>query len=473
MDPSADTPRRCRRRDWFPWALAAAVAVSRLALLSPGEGEPDSARFVIGVWQWLRFGPHPPRHAYTFAYYSVLAPGYFALVSAVERCFRPAPDRWPLLLNGLSAAAAVASAPLIYFIGRRLVCKWAARSAAIIFLFSPGYWWLGLEAHPQCLAFLLLLAALAAFSSAVAKLAGWDRPVRWRPDLAIRLGAAALCLVGSLLLRGDQVLLIGLFPVLALWRSRPNSPRGWARAAALCASVPALGVAGFLLARSAILGDSLAGASAASVGLVRRFWGDPSLIHQLTPVVTAPGPVVALAAALALAIGCLRVRASHRLVWLAAAMLPGLAFWLCVTGNNVRHVIEFWLPLLWAATAATERLRPRLSLYLGAGAMLAGGLLLPANSNLTLYPSPNVWGSQNLLARRERQMARTAAALYRAAEGGTSRELLQRRVNQSILVRGAVAALAGRGFASCGAGVGAVPWPLGRGARYRQLHGRV
>lgn len=409
--------------DSFTWLLMLAVAVSRLALLSPTQGEPDSARFVVGVWQWLRYGPHRPAGIFSYGYYHVLSPGYFALATALDQVFHPFPWNWPVLLNLLSAVAAIATAPMVYVLGKQLVSRTAARMAAVLFLFSPAFWWLGLEAHPQGLAFALFLASLLAFGKSGAMRIDWEQsagtPNGWAAQLRRPwYGAAVLMLTLSLTFRCDGILLFTLFPVLALWQLRPHTWKGWSRLAGFSLVPGLLASALFLWIRGLILENSVAQGQARSVATVRRFWGHSSVIHQLLPVITAPGLFVGIATLAGIALVWRDQEQRVSLLWLLLATLPGLLFWSFITGDNVRHVIEFWLPLLWIAAAVAEHLRPHAAVYGGIAAMLLGSILVPANSNLTLYPSPDVWMSHALAAARERQIDRIADHLLAEARHG-------------------------------------------------------
>jgi len=298
---------------------------------------------------------------------------------------------------------------LLYGIGRRLTTPTAAAAGTALFLFTPAFWWLGIEPHPQGAAFLCVLAALAAFLA-------W--PGR-RGHLA-----AALALAAGLLLKGDLILLAGVFPALPLAAPpRPGHTR-W-RPAAAALAVPALGLGPFLLARNPLLGLGWRRSQQLTAAALRQFLTLPrgaQLLKQLLPMATASGGATGALLALGIALGLRHPAWRQRwLAPLAAWVLPGAAFWFLMRGNNVRHVAALALLPLWAsldALLASPRLAARPAaaaslLCLGVGA--ANGLLPPPSSNLTLYPSANVPASVADLAARSAELhAWLAASLFHA-----------------------------------------------------------
>lgn len=204
--------------------LGLLAAVTRLPWLTP-VAEADSARYLVGLRQWARFGPGARG-----IYGGIFSPGYYWLAARS--------GNWLRIRTGLgaghelaiwSALAAIATAPLIYFLGRRLVRPWAAMMAAIAFLFTPGYWWLGLEAHPQGISIALMIASLLVFSH------GWTqgrRPGRGRAPGWGRCLAAGWLLTAAVLIKSDAILLLPAYLFFA-W---------WAAARAACADSPASAV---------------------------------------------------------------------------------------------------------------------------------------------------------------------------------------------------------------------------------------
>lgn len=376
------------RRHVPDMALLAAAAATRLPLLGATQGEPDSARFVLAVWQWVRFGAHPAAGVFTYHYYPVLAPGYFALTGTLATLFRVSASRLGLFLSALSAVAALAMAPLLFRIGRCFLPSAVAWMAALLFLLSPAVWWLGIEAHPQGLALLALLLAML-----LAMREQW----LW----------ATLALSTAMLLRCDVAL---LFPAMAvafgLAGARPG--KTWLR---LGATITVAGAA-FVLGRWAIVGSA---AGPTAIATVERFWGHSSPLQQIMPIVTAPG--LAVAGLMLLGVVCaMRTRSGL----LAAAALPGLAFWLGVTGNNVRHVAALWLPLLWAGCWGIWMRWPKALVPAALACLAMGWFLIPPNSNTTLYPAANVFAAHRLLAYKVAQVTAMAGLLKITAADNAS-----------------------------------------------------
>lgn len=374
-------------------SLLLLAAATRLPLLSPAQGESDSARFVVAVWQWLRFGPHANSSHVTYGYYHVLAPGYFALAHGVVNGLRISPANLSLCLNCVSAVVALLSAPLLYRIGSRFLAPLTAWVAAALFLLAPGFWWLGLEAHPQGLALLLALIALDQFVLFHAH------------PLAARHGVlAAAALAAALLMRGDSLLLAPAFPVLA-WLGPNNSGRSShaRRLAFELAATFSAAAATFLLARGLILQSSFAATHGSLLATVAQYWGRSFWLKQLIPIVTAVGPAVFAFALIGLGLAlCRRATAAGLLV---AAAVPGLAFWLIIEGNNTRHIIDFWLLLLWAACLGWQVRKPRWLPAVAALAVALNWVLIPPNSNANYYPSPDLFASHQLHAAKVAALA--------------------------------------------------------------------
>lgn len=361
-----------RRAEWMTAALIALAALSRVAWEGRSLGEADGARYLMGLEQWLRFGPSA-----CCIYAKTISPGYYALAAAWIRHFHAAPRA---VLDGISLAAALLSAPLLFLVGRRLVSEPAAGAGAAIFLLAPGFWWLGLEPHPQGAACLFLLGALAAFSR------------RW-PGHAL---AAAILLTFALLLKFDTVLLAAAFPALA-WSSGPALGR-WHRAAG-GACVPAAALLAALGLRNPLLGMGWRESRHLTGSAVGEFLQWPhgvAWLKQTLPLLTALGPAVCVLVAAGLGLGFLHRGWRQRwLLLLSAWALPGGLFWLAMRGNNVRHVVVLCLLPLWAALEAWMGALPhrggRAALAaLALAALLADAWLPPPSSNLTLYPSGNV-----------------------------------------------------------------------------------
>jgi hypothetical protein len=85
-------------------------------------------------------------------------------------------------------------------------------------------------------------------------------------------------------------------------------------------------------------------------------------------------------------------------------------FWLAIAGNNARHVIPFAVPLVWLAPAWLQRFGvPRMAAVTALA--IAGNLVVPANSGVSLYPSANVPHSAALMAERQQELRLAATRL--------------------------------------------------------------
>lgn len=377
------------------------AALTRVPLAGRSLGEADCARYLLGLHQWLRLGPGAP-----FIYAKELSPGYYALAAALQRHTAASPAA---SLNAISLLAALLSAPLLDIIGRRLATPAAAAAGTALFLFTPAFWWLGIEPHPQGAAFLCVLAALAAF-------------LRW-PGLRGHL-AAGTALAAGLLLKSDLILLAGIFPALCFASAPRRWSTEWPRAAASLA-VPALGLGLFLLARNPLLGLGWSQSQQLTASALRQFLTLPrgaQLLKQLLPIATAPGWATGALLALGGALGLRQPAWRQRwLAPLAAWVLPGAAFWFLMRGNNVRHFAALALLPLWAALdalLATPRLaaRPAAAASLLCLGVVAANLVLPPHSsNVTLYPSANLPASVRDLAARTAELQAWLAASLRQA----------------------------------------------------------
>lgn len=376
--------------------LAALAALSRLWLLGSDPGEADCARFLIGLRQWMQAGPHAPA-----MYGSVFSPLYYWMAAHLTQAAGVAPLQAARLLNGLSALAAILTAPVAWALGRRLTSPRIAFWATLAFLATPALWWLGIETHPQGLSLFGFLLALLCLAIVLQE----ELPGA-RARLLILTAIAALTF--GLGCKSDLILLFGAFPAL-LPALRPDllpaSPRawpGWGRdwrrwwpALQAVLLVPLLASLLFLLLRSLILQHGLAWLQHDSGHAVAAFLQWPQgaqVIKQLLPMASAFGMLTALVTGLGLLRALLRRwNAVWRLALLVGAWsLPSVVFWFLIRGNNVRHMADILLPLLWLGFAGWDDLCGPALPALVTAALVLDLWIIPPSSNLTLYPSANV-----------------------------------------------------------------------------------
>ena len=382
--------------------------------------------------QWLVYGPRAAKAEYTPHYYVFLSPGYYWLAGHLAIWLHAGTAQLPGLMNGISAAAAIGAAPLLFVLARRWLTDGLAAGSSAIFLLTPGIWWLGLEAHAEGLAITLALLALYFY------LRGLGIPPRQASELRqepqsprfpmVWMAAAGLTLTASLLVRSDGVLLFPawvLIPLSLPGREKENGSGLFAkfprlRSALRGGSICAAASLAFLWLRSAILGISWAAAQTASERTVAHFWGHIHVLVQILPMLTSPGPDLAGFALTGIYLAWRYRRHVHlrRWGWLIAGWsLPGYGFWFLIRGNVTRHVAVEFLPLLWCGMAGwgawAGRSRPRQWSMIAAlvGAWGLGWWVVPANSNTTLYPSGNVPASLVRLHAREKQLRMLAQRL--------------------------------------------------------------
>jgi hypothetical protein len=199
----------------------------------------------------------------------------------------------------MSLVAALVTAPALYYLGTLLVPRAAALAATAVLLLGPGWWWAGLQAHPQGLTLALQLLSMIAFLEA------WRRtPTR---ASAAWLAVSAAILTASLLVKSDAALLFPAYFGLRLFQrsvqaetGRVESPR---RSVLLGAVVLAAAYGGFMVLHRLITGPVAAVADQATAHIT-RFLALPrggELLGQIAPIVFAPGPV-AFVGALAVAV---------------------------------------------------------------------------------------------------------------------------------------------------------------------------
>ena len=433
----------------FPLLLIALALAATLPLVSSHLGEGDSARYVFGLWRWIHFGP-----AADGIYDRTLSPGYYAFFAAGLHGLHIPAAGYAAGMTGASVIAFAAMGGLAYGLGRNWLEPLPALAAALLWLFSPGCWWLGIEPHPQAVMTALALAALWL----------WTRVLRTDAPKKFLLAAAAswLIMAAAMLVRGDALLLLPAYPVTAWQLSQaggnghegflrwlPRPPAGRARGIwAGSLLIPLLAALAFAAGQRWLLQMPMARAQdslgAKTLGYIGHGFalmhGVTYFLSQLAPDGMGPGPLATL---LALAgIGLLVTRAGSRerksWLWLLAGWaLPGYLFWFLVMGNNPRHVALFFLPLAWAGLRGWQlslqgwknASLPRTPGKVPAGlavlalALIVWGLdfaLIPATSDVNWLISPNLPASLARLHARENGLRREARRIGDELSGKTA-----------------------------------------------------
>jgi hypothetical protein len=365
-------------------ALAALMVVTRGILFGNYLGEADAARYVFGLRFWLESGPTGPA-----IINRELSPGYYWFDSVLVRAFHVPYNRFPLLLNTLSVLAGIAAALVLYRLAGIFISRRAALASTIVLAISPAFWWASVEPHPQMVALCFTLLSMLLFVE------GW----RSESPRAVPLVLSAICLALVLVTKSDFFLLVCTYPVLRIFlelRDKGRASWNFCLRAAMYSGAVVLG--GYFLG-AAIKLMLLRGASAApsALGHVLYYLQIPRgirLVLQTVPAVFAPGVITFLLAGVCAIVFFLNKR-NPRWRWLlliASWSVPGYVFWLLIFGNNVRHLIALPIPILWLTYSWLEE--KGIVALLGALALpLVAVLVIPAHSNPTTFPSPNVPGS--------------------------------------------------------------------------------
>ncbi len=424
-------------------AFAIGLGLLALGLRLPWTGkvlgESDCARFLIGLRQWLHLGAGAAG-----IYDKTLCPGFYWLAGIFLH--------WGGTVRMLARVSAWVTASdmlPVYWMGRNWLRPLEAGLAASFWMLAPGWWWLGLEVHPEAWALAAGLWALWAW------LEFWRRGGLTTSRGWIWLAGALGLLSCMLLLDAGLAPWAGAFWGISLAGTAKNSSRpacapttpprrrGLLRGTIATAGLWLAAACIFWLARRAILGAALMPGSTRHT--LAQFWQWPQGVQwlkQLLPLATALG----LGSWLLIAFGLLFLgmakilwtrthaiakphdstsAAGLKELWLVCLCwsLPGWIFWLLVRGNNVRHVVIYSLPWLWLGMRGWRAARGWQPVA-AAGLLAANFWLIPANSNLTLYPSGNVPASRRDFQRKQAVMRQVALRLARpsrepnAARGG-------------------------------------------------------
>jgi 4-amino-4-deoxy-L-arabinose transferase-like glycosyltransferase len=351
--------------------LLAVVLVTRIPLL--GIAEPDSALFTTGARQWLQGGP------YAVSIYSQNACAlYYAFVTALIRHLGLDAQSCPELMSVISLIAGLGITLFGYLIGLRFVGPRNVFWAMLLFIVSPGLWWVTVEPHPQAISIAFGLAGVWCF------LRYLEEQTRWF------LAGSVMSLGIAMVMKNDAVLMVPGLLAVAFW----VDPR-W-RTAFRAMAIGA-GAAGLAMCLDRLATGNAAGPITGGQQAVKIFGRIPKLIDLLregAPIIFGLGLIAAVALGIGIIIALRKDPERHR--WLAVLALwcvPGYLFWLFIAGNDIRHVLAFGIPLFWLGTKHLNR-------GYVAGCVILG-FLIPGNSNVFMFPSPNVPASARLFAQRQ------------------------------------------------------------------------
>lgn len=150
-----------RRRFLQHGLLLALVLATRVPLLGNFAGEPDSSRYVTGLYLWANGD-----HANPLVYARSMSAGYYWLGAQLAVLTRTPVQSYPLMLSILSLCASVLLVATAYELSRSLIVDSAALISAALFAISPAIWWMGIEPHPQAVSGALALERSMLFSAA-------------------------------------------------------------------------------------------------------------------------------------------------------------------------------------------------------------------------------------------------------------------------------------------------------------------
>jgi hypothetical protein len=160
----------------------------------------------------------------------------------------------------------------------------------------------------------------------------------------------------------------------------------------LCIIGPAYG--GYWLVKRAIIGPESVATAGSAIRHIEQYLSVPSareFIGQAVPILFSHGPIAIFAAIGGTVLWLARTR-NGRVGWILLLLLwtlPGYLFWQLISGNNVRHLLLYPIPCFWMAAAWAQKKGIRW-LVVSAAIVVIADFLIPANSGLNLFPSPNV-----------------------------------------------------------------------------------
>jgi hypothetical protein len=361
--------------------LTVIALVTRIPML--GIGEADSALFATGARQWLRGGPH------NLSIYSAqVCAFYYLCVTALIRWSHLTERNCVMLMSILSLAGGIGILAFGYLLGVRFVGPRAALAGMLLFAFSPGLWWITAEPHPQAVSICFGIAAIWSFCRYL------------ESGSLLAASSSSLYLAIAIAVKIDAILMAPALLALVFWMG--TTWRNVARAAIVTIAAAALAVGLPRLLIGAASRPIVAGKQ--SVEIFARIPSLFDLLRESAPIFFGIGIITTVA----LFVGAFLSLGKQRDGWrwaavLAAWCLPGYLFWLCIAGNNTRHVVAFGIPLFWLGARGLRTAH--------VAACLLISLLIPPNSNIGLFPSPNVPGSARLFAEKRREIGSLADSL--------------------------------------------------------------
>src|SRR6202158_3414746 len=387
--------------------LIALALITRVPLIGNFEGEPDTARYVTGLYLWSNGDRASP-----LGYAKTMSAGYCWLAAPLAALTHASVQNYSLMLSIVSLCGTLLMASAVYELSRFVTGDQLALLCSVLFLLSPAIWWMGIQGHPQALAVALAMLGLYAYVRAMVISRSWY----W-------FAVAVVALTMSLLMKIDAILLFPAFFGLLVFRW----PSDKMIAVPLLATVGLLGLAsaGFLLTYSLILQTGVTQVQGATNRLMGMFLVIPSgsgILRQAAPIVLALGPVLFLFTAVGL-VFLMRKHSGQQLSrWLVVFLtwfLPGSIVWFFIAGTNPRHVAVFTLVLIWAGVTGWVRaVGIRVTVAIALMVMLLNFWSIPANSDTSYLLSPNVPGGVRALRAREDEIRYVAATM--ANRGGTS-----------------------------------------------------
>jgi hypothetical protein len=364
--------------------LIALVLLTRIPYL--GINEPDSALFAAGLHQWIGSGPGG-----LFIYSAQVCATYYALMAGVAHLLHVGITAQPVLMSVFSLLGTLGVVVLGYQLGSWMISRTAAFGAMVLFALSPGLWWASQESHPQTLSLFFGLLSIWAMCAYVRQ-----------PRLAL-LALSAVSLGVAVALKNDAVLLAPAVVGMALFFRTSLKTFLYGTGVVLAAALVSLGLAHLVLG-SGSQAVAVGGQAASSFLTIPNLSG---LVKQSVPIVLGLGIVSAVLVFVAF-VQLAREKGNAWRWWLVLVTwsMPGLVFYLLVSGNNIRHALPFSMPFFWLV-GRYFRLRTVLVC-----AVL--GFLVPANSNMLMFPSPNVIGSRRLVAAKQGEVQSMAKQLSTA-----------------------------------------------------------